>query len=152
MGAVVNRGKNKRFVTLMLIGLAIVAALIVEVIGGTTGGASTPSPSGTPHLANPADTGADTGAASGPAPGVTGNYKTVGTFVNLRAGAGTDTAVITVISQVGSPVQLSCYLRGTTVAGDPWWYRATFVNAHGYVAGFWVNTGPDPAKTHLPAC
>ncbi len=56
------------------------------------------------------------------------------------------------MSQVGSPVQLSCYVRGTSVAGDPWWYRATFINAHGYVAGFWVDTGPDPAKTHLPAC
>ncbi len=150
MGAVVNRGKNKRFVTLMLIGLAIVGALIVEVISGSTGGASTPSPSSSaaPHLVNPAAT----GAATGPTGGVNGNYKTVGTFVNLRAGAGTDTAVITVMTQVGSPVQLSCYLRGTTVAGDPWWYRTTFVNAHGYVAGYWVNTGPDPAKTHLPAC
>ena len=137
----------------MLIGLAIVAALIVDVIGGTTGGASTPAPatSTAPRLANPAATGG-VARSTGTTSGAPGNYKTVGTFVNLRSGAGTTTAVITVMSQVGSPVQLSCYLRGTSVAGDPWWYRATFINAHGYVAGYWVDTGPDPAKTHLPAC
>jgi hypothetical protein len=22
----------------------------------------------------------------------------------------------------------------------------------GYLSGYWVNTGPDPAKTRLPAC
>jgi hypothetical protein len=72
--------------------------------------------------------------------------------VNLRGSPSTTAPVITQLVDLGSPVTLSCYLRGTSVAGDPWWYRATFVSAHGYVSGFWVNTGPDPAKTHLPAC
>ena len=154
----VNRGKNKRFVTLMLIGLAVVAALLVEVVSGSTGGgAATPNQPGTSGASgvHPAKTASTGSAATGSTRANTtggGNYKTVGTAVNLRSGPGTDTAVITVLSQVGSPIQLSCYVRGTPVAGDPWWYRATFINAHGYVAGFWVNTGPDPAKTHLPAC
>ncbi len=157
----VNRGKNKRFVTLMLIGLAIAAAVIVDVISGSTGGgAATPNQSSHStasgaRAANPATTGSAGSGASGGTRATTtgtGNYKTIGTAVNLRSGAGTDSSVITVMSQLGSPVQLSCYLRGTSVADDPWWYRATFINAHGYVAGFWVDTGPDPAKTHLPAC
>ena len=53
---------------------------------------------------------------------------------------------------LGSPVTLTCYVRGTSIAGDPWWYRASFVSARGTSSGYWVNTGPDPAKTRLPAC
>ena len=69
--------------------------------------------------ANPATTGtAGSGASGGTRANTTGtgNYKTIGTAVNLRSGAGTDSTVITVMSQLGSPVQLSCYLRGTSVA------------------------------------
>jgi hypothetical protein len=80
------------------------------------------------------------------------SYRTVGRDVNLRSAASTGSAVVTVMKDLGSPVTLTCYQRGTSVGGDPWWYRATFVSARGYVAGYWVNTGPDPAKTKLPAC
>jgi hypothetical protein len=144
-----NRGKRKLFVTVALIVLSIVAAVLVELIGGAAGGASTPSTSSThastARLAAPPPSGSSASTGSG-------NYQTVGTHVNLRGSPSTIAPVITQLVDLGSPVTLSCYLRGTSVAGDPWWYRATFVSAHGYVSGFWVNTGPDPAKTHLPAC
>ena len=42
MGAAMNRGKRKTFVTVALIVLALVAAVLIDVIDGATGGASTP--------------------------------------------------------------------------------------------------------------
>jgi Bacterial SH3 domain len=148
MGDAVNRGKHKVFVTVTLIVLSIVVALIVEVIGGSSGGASTPngssSKSESPNLVQPP--GATTGAVA------SANYRTVGANVNLRSGPNTGSSVITTMSALGSPVTLTCYVAGTSIAGDPWWYRASFINARGYVSGFWVNTGPDPAKTRLPPC
>jgi Bacterial SH3 domain len=148
MGDAVNRGKHKVFVTVTLIVLSVVAALIVEVIGGASGGASTPdssrSTSGSHALVQPP--GATTGVVA------SANYRTVGANVNLRSGPNTSSSVITTMSALGSPVTLTCYVAGTSIAGDPWWYRASFINARGYVSGFWVNTGPDPAKTRLPAC
>jgi Bacterial SH3 domain len=154
----VNRGKRKTFITVALIVASVIAALLVELITGTSGGATTPSGSGSTSAAPHAVTTAGPrGTSSVPANANSaglgpGNYRTVGTSVNLRAGAATNSAVITVMRDLGSPVTLSCYLRGSSIGGDPWWYRATYGSARGYVAGFWVNTGPDPAKTHLPAC
>jgi hypothetical protein len=148
-----NRGKRKTFVTVTLIVLALVAAVLIDVIDGAAGGASTPSSqstkSGQSNLIAP---GGSNGAAGSDGSAGLGNYRTVGTDVNLRAGAATTTAIVTTMVDLGSPVTLSCYVRGSSVGGDPWWYRAGFISAHGYVAGYWVNTGPDPAKTHLPAC
>jgi hypothetical protein len=137
-----NRGKRKTFVTVTLIVLALVAAVLIDVIDGAAGGAST--------LIAPGASGGSSNGAGGSVGA--GNYRTVGTDVNLRAGAATTTAIVTTMVDLGSPVTLSCYVRGSSVGGDPWWYRASFISAHGYVAGYWVNTGPDPAKTHLPAC
>jgi Bacterial SH3 domain len=148
MGDAVNRGNRKIFVTVTLIVLSVVAALIVEVIGGSSGGASTPNSSGTktnsPALARPPNGTTGTVASA--------SYRTVGTDVNLRSGPNTGSSVITTMSDLGSPVTLTCYVAGTSIAGDLWWYRASFISARGYVSGFWVNTGPDPAKTRLPAC
>lgn len=149
-----NRGKRKTFVTVTLIVLALVAAVLIDVIDGAAGGASTPSShstnSGPSNLTAPGASGGSSNGAGGSVGA--GNYRTVGTDVNLRAGATTTTAIVTTMVDLGSPVTLSCYVRGSSVGGDPWWYRASFISAHGYVAGYWVNTGPDPAKTHLPAC
>ncbi len=117
------------------------------MISGSAGGASTSNGGSkttiSPHLAAP-----QSGSTS--TTGVV--YHTVGTNVNLRTGASPSSSVLTVMTAQGSPVTLTCYLRGTSIAGDPWWYQGIFVSARGYVSGFWVNTGPDPAKTHLPAC
>jgi hypothetical protein len=151
-----NRGKRKGFVTVTLIVLALVAAVLIDVIDGAAGSASTPSsPStksigsdrATPGLTNGSGTSGSSGGSIG-----AGNYRTVGSSVNLRSGASTTTAIVTTMLDLGSPVTLSCYVRGSSVGGDPWWYRGSFISAHGYIAGYWVNTGPDPAKTHLPAC
>jgi hypothetical protein len=148
-----NRGKRKTFVTVTLIVLALVAAILIEVVDGAAGGASTPKSQSTSSArSDGSPPGATNGTNGSGASAGAGTYRTVGSSVNLRAGAGTSTAIVTTMLDLGSPVTLSCYVRGSSVAGDPWWYRATFINAHGYVAGFWVNTGPDPAKTHLPAC
>ncbi len=76
----------------------------------------------------------------------------MGTDVRLRAGAATSTAILTVMLDYGTPLTLSCYTTGQSILGDPYWYRATLGQTHGYVSGYWVNTGPDPAATLLPAC
>jgi hypothetical protein len=144
-----NRGKRKLLVTGILVALSVIAALIISVIIGSSGGASTPSTTKPTISTSPQQSPLREGDA-----GQRGarKYQTVGSFVNVRAGASTDTAVIANMGARGTAVLLYCYVRGTSIAGDPWWYLADFGASHGYVSGFWVNTGPDPAKTHLPAC
>jgi hypothetical protein len=144
-----NRGDRKLIVTVTLIVLAIVTALLIDVVTGTSGGASEPSHStktktASPGIASPATPAPVTGA------GVT--FRTVGANVNLRASASTNAAIVATLGALGSPVTLSCYTRGATIGNDPWWYRATTGGARGYVSGFWVNTGPDPVQSRLPAC
>jgi hypothetical protein len=148
-----NRGKRKGIVTVTLIVLALVAAVLIDVIDGAAGSASTPSSPSTKSIGSNRATPGVTNGSGGSAGSIgAGNYRTVGSSVNLRSGASTTTTIVTTMLDLGSPVTLSCYVRGSSVGGDPWWYRGSFISAHGYIAGYWVNTGPDPAKTHLPAC
>ncbi|HET7016123.1 MAG TPA: hypothetical protein VFI65_19535 [Streptosporangiaceae bacterium] len=54
------------------------------------------------------------------------------------------------LTNVGSKVVISCYVNGSSIFGDPVWYRAT-KPAVGYVAGRFLNTGGDPAPA-VPRC
>jgi hypothetical protein len=146
MGVVVNRGERKLLVTGILVAVAIVTALLIDVVIGSSGGASTPSSTKT-NLAKPGVGGPNATTSVGAT-----NYSTVGTFVNLRSSASTNASIVANMSAFGTPLTLYCYLHGAAVGSDPWWYQASHAGVRGYVSGVWVNTGPDPAKTHLPAC
>ncbi len=54
------------------------------------------------------------------------------------------------LTSVGSKVVISCYVSGSSIFGDPVWYRAT-KPAVGYVTGRFLNTGGDPAPA-VPHC
>ena len=49
-----------------------------------------------------------------------------------------------VIGTVGTKVTVNCFTHGSTVLGDSIWYHV--VKPHnGFVAGFYLGTGGDPA-------
>lgn len=128
----------------VLLGLVVLASLLLVrlVLGWTSGPAEGLAPS--PSTAPPSST---------RSPNLkTGQFETVGTEVRLRAGAATNTAILTVMLDYGTSLTLSCYTTGESILGDQYWYRASLGQTHGYVSGYWVNTGPDPAATLLPAC
>lgn len=79
-------------------------------------------------------------------------YQTVGADVRIRAAATTESTVIFDLQSQGSSVTLYCYQAGQAILGDQFWYQASAGAVHGYIAGYWINTGPDPAATELPAC
>jgi hypothetical protein len=54
------------------------------------------------------------------------------------------------LTNVGSKVVVSFYVSGSSIFGDPVWYRA-MKPAAGYVAGRFLNTGGDPAPA-VPRC
>lgn len=46
----------------------------------------------------------------------------------------------------GSQIVLTCWTTGTVESGDSVWYRTTWGDRTGYVAGFYVMTGQDPLR------
>jgi hypothetical protein len=62
----------------------------------------------------------------------------------------TSAAVVAVLGAVGTRVAVNCYTLGTSVSGDSVWYHLVAPYT-GYVAGFYVNTGRDPAAG-VPRC
>lgn len=46
----------------------------------------------------------------------------------------------------GSLVQITCWTTGTSESGDSVWYKVPFDGHGGYVSGFYVATGHDPAS------
>jgi hypothetical protein len=81
-----------------------------------------------------------------------GRYATVGTNVRLRQSATTNSDIVTTMQPHGAGLFLSCYEFGQSIFGDTTWYRARYAAMNGYVAGYWVDTGPDPASDSLPSC
>ncbi len=140
-----KRGERPLLVLLILLLASFVAALLIEVIAGpawASPNASSPKPTGPPHSP----------AATASATPTTATFQTVGTNVNIRAGASTDTAVVTTVRAKASTLRLACYETGQSINGDSSWYRATYGQYRGYIAGYWVDTGPDPAARLLPHC
>jgi hypothetical protein len=54
------------------------------------------------------------------------------------------------LTNIGSKVVVSCYVKGSAIFGDPVWYHA-LKPAVGYVSGRLLNTGGDPAPG-VPRC
>jgi hypothetical protein len=161
-----NRGQHKTFITVALLIVSIVTAILIELIDGAAGGASTNSLGANSPPATGSSASGSKGAGSGSgstshaqtAPANThaivaaGVYHTLGTDIRLRAQPTTQSAVLAIMSNLGTRLTLTCYVAGESIGGDPYWYRATYAGQHGYVAGFWVATGPDPLFTRLRAC
>jgi hypothetical protein len=149
-----NRGKHKTLVTVILLIASLIAAIVIELIDGAAGGASPAIGLASPHATSGASTGVriEQAAPSSQLADGSGVYHTLGTNVRLRAAATTDSAVVAVMADIGTQVTLTCFEQGQSVFGDPFWYQAVYGNAHGYVSGFWMATGPDPGFTRLRAC
>jgi len=54
------------------------------------------------------------------------------------------------LAGLGSKIKIDCYVKGTPVLQDPFWYHAV-APVHGYVTGRLLNTGGDPAPG-VPRC
>jgi hypothetical protein len=67
-----------------------------------------------------------------------------------RTGPGTTFRSVGRLGRAGSPVVVTCWVRGQSVKGDNVWYR-TVAPLRGYVAGAYLNTGRDPARG-VPHC
>jgi len=77
-------------------------------------------------------------------------YSTLITGLRVRKTPSTAAPVLTVLGAAGTKVTVSCWARGTSVFGDSVWYHITAPHA-GFVAGFYLNTGRDPAAG-VPSC
>lgn len=70
---------------------------------------------------------------------------------NVRAAPNTSSRIVMTIPK-GEPFALHCYTTGTSVSGDNIWYGGIdddnfpqYVDDFGYVAGFNLSSGHDPA-------
>jgi|SRR5882757_3223988 len=77
-------------------------------------------------------------------------YHTTATGVHVRAKATTASTSVATLGAAGSSVTVGCWAPGQSVVGDTVWY-ATFGPARGYVSGYYLDTGRDPA-TGIPRC
>jgi hypothetical protein len=71
-------------------------------------------------------------------------YKTTVTGLHVRTGPHTSAAVVAVLGAAGAKVTVNCYAIGGSVFGDSVWYHLVAPH-HGFVAGFYLDTGRDPA-------
>ena len=78
------------------------------------------------------------------------HYRTVVTGLRVRRAPHTRAPVVHVLGAAGSPVSVNCFAVGSPVGGDRIWYHIVAPHA-GFVAGFYLNTGRDPAAG-VPAC
>ena len=82
--------------------------------------------------------------------GVQHAYQTVVAALRVHTAPRTSAAVVAVLGAVGTRVAVNCYTVGTSVSGDSVWYHLVAPYT-GYVAGFYLNTGRDPAAG-VPRC
>ena len=71
-------------------------------------------------------------------------FRTLHTGLRVRRRPSTSAKVVHVLGAVGSKVTVNCFTRGTTVFGNNVWYHIVKPH-HGFVAGFYLGTGGDPA-------
>ena len=77
-------------------------------------------------------------------------YKTVVASLLVRSAPRTSAAIVDTLGGAGSRVAVNCYALGSSVSRDRVWYH--LVAPHpGYAAGFYLNTGGDPAHG-IPQC
>jgi hypothetical protein len=77
-------------------------------------------------------------------------YSTLITGLHVRRAPSTKAPVVAILGAAGTRVTVNCWARGTSVFGDNIWYHITAPHA-GFVAGFYLNTGRDPAAG-IPSC
>jgi len=83
-------------------------------------------------------------------PAVQHAYQTVVAALRVRTAPRTSAATVAVLGAAGTGVAVDCYTVGTAVSGDSAWYHIVAPYT-GYVAGFYLNTGRDPAAG-VPRC
>ncbi len=77
-------------------------------------------------------------------------YSTLITGLHVRKTPSTAAPILAILGPAGTKVTVDCWARGTSVFGDNVWYLITAPHA-GFVAGFYLNTGRDPAAG-IPSC
>jgi hypothetical protein len=77
-------------------------------------------------------------------------YSTLITGLHVRKAPTTTAPVLAVLGPAGTKVSVDCWVRGRPVFGDSVWYLIMAPHA-GFVAGFYLNTGRDPAAG-IPSC
>ena len=77
-------------------------------------------------------------------------YKTLVTGLRVHDGASTSAATVDVLGPAGTRVAVDCFVSGGSVFGDHAWYHLVAPHT-GYVAGYYLNTGVDPAPG-VPLC
>ena len=71
-------------------------------------------------------------------------FRTLHTGLRVRKRPSTSAKIVAVLGTVGSKVTVNCFTRGSTVSGDNVWYHIVQPR-DGFVAGFYLATGGDPA-------
>jgi hypothetical protein len=82
--------------------------------------------------------------------GVQHAYQTVVTALRVHSAPRISAATVAVLGAAGTRVAVDCYTLGTSVFGDSAWYHLVAPYT-GYVAGFYLSTGRDPAAG-VPRC
>ena len=77
-------------------------------------------------------------------------YSTLIAGLHVRKTPSTAAPVLAVLGPAGTKVSVDCWARGSSVFGDRIWYLITAPHA-GFVAGFYLDTGRDPAAG-IPSC
>jgi Domain of unknown function (DUF1906) len=77
-------------------------------------------------------------------------YQTMVAALQVRNAPHTSAPIAGVLGAAGSRVGVNCYAHGSSVHGDSVWYHLVSPDT-GYVAGYYLNTGRDPAAG-IPQC
>ena len=77
-------------------------------------------------------------------------YSTLAHGLHVRKAPTTAAPAVVVLGPAGTKVTVNCFALGTSVFGDSVWYHIV-KPASGFVSGFYLNTGRDPAAG-IPAC
>jgi hypothetical protein len=77
-------------------------------------------------------------------------FSTLAHGLHVRKAPTTAAPTVAVLGRAGTKVTVTCFALGSSVFGDSVWYRSV-KPAVGFVAGFFLNTGRDPAAG-IPAC
>ena len=101
-------------------------------------------------LASPAAAAQSAGIAASHQAPAGHTYRTLVTGLGIRRVPHTSAPVVDVLGAAGSRVAVNCFAYGSSVAGDPVWYHTVAPRA-GFVAGYYLNTGRDPALG-IPHC
>jgi hypothetical protein len=72
-------------------------------------------------------------------------YRTLIKGLHVRKAPTAAAPAVAVLGAVGTKVRVNCYAVGKAVFGDKIWYLIVAPHT-GFVAGFYLSTGPDPAR------